>query len=329
MAHLTAQVFKLGREKRLGTVAERLVRLMVDFDHQPVGADRGGSPGQGNHLVAAAGRMAGIDDDGQMALLLDIGDGREVQRVATVVDKGANPALTEDDLDVAAFHDILRRHQPFVDGGGHAAFQHDRPVGAAGAPQQAEILHVARADLDHVGVFLNNIECFEIHHFGDHGQAGFVSHLGQDLQPLHTQPLEGIGRSARLESTAAEHLRAGVLDFRGNGQCLRFAFDGTGPGDQCLVAITDGEVADGNDGVFRLRFTADQLVGPGYRDDFLHPGQADETGGIHGALVTQHAYRNPVSTGDRPGFVTAFLDGLGYDFDLLRCRVFFHHDKHN
>ena len=76
LADLLTEGFELRRQKRLGTITQGLVRLVMDFNHQAMGSDRRRCPRQGNHLVTPPGRMAGIDDDGQMTFLLDIGHGR-------------------------------------------------------------------------------------------------------------------------------------------------------------------------------------------------------------------------------------------------------------
>src|SRR6266446_6864013 len=52
-------------------------------------------------------------------------------------------------------HDVFGGHEKFVERGGHAALEEDGFFGAAGALEQGEILHVAGADLNDVGVFLD------------------------------------------------------------------------------------------------------------------------------------------------------------------------------
>ena len=59
--------------------------------------------------------------------------------------------------------------------------------------QQAEILHVAGADLDDIRIGLHHIKRLIIHDLGDHRHSGGFPHLRQNLQPLFPEPLEGIG----------------------------------------------------------------------------------------------------------------------------------------
>ena len=123
---LSAEFGKLIRIERLGTVTERFIRLMMHLDHQSVRAHRHRRPAEGDHLVPAPGGMTGIDDDGEMAFPLDIRHGRQIQCVAAVMNKGAHASLSENYLCIPALHNVLRRHEPFVDGRRHTPFEHYR-----------------------------------------------------------------------------------------------------------------------------------------------------------------------------------------------------------
>ena len=83
---------------------------------------------------------------------------------------------------------------------------------AARALEQRKILHVARADLDYVCVFFDEVERFVVNRFGDDAQAEFFANFGQDLQAGLAQPLKAYGRSARLVGAAAKKARARGLD---------------------------------------------------------------------------------------------------------------------
>ncbi len=155
----------------LRAVGERLLGLVVHFDQDAVGADGDGGAGHGQHLVALAGAVARVDEDGQVAEPLHGGNDAEVERVAGVVGKGAHAALAEDDLVVALAHDVFGGHEELVERGAHAALQQHGHAQAAGVLEQREVLHVARADLDHVGPFGNQIERFVVDGFGDDAQT--------------------------------------------------------------------------------------------------------------------------------------------------------------
>ena len=94
----------------------------MDLDHETVGSHRQGRLGQGLHVSPDAGGVAGVYDDGQMALGPDHGNGADVQGVAGAGLKGADAPLTQDDVRVAFRYNVLGRVEPLVDGGGQASF---------------------------------------------------------------------------------------------------------------------------------------------------------------------------------------------------------------
>ena len=196
----------------LHAVGEGVVGVVVDFDEQAIGADGDGGAGERKNFVALAGAVAGIDEDRQVAALFDGGNDGEVERVAREVGEGADAALAEDDVVVAFGHDVFGGHEQFFERGGHAAFEQHRLLGAAGALEQREVLHVARADLDDVGVFLDEVERFVVDGFGDDAEA--VSRRGlwrENFQAGFAQALEAVGRSARLVGAAAEEAQRRLL----------------------------------------------------------------------------------------------------------------------
>ena len=58
---------ELGGVDGLGAVGEGVLGLVMDFDDDAVGAAGDGGAGHGQHAVAAAGAVAGVDEDGQVA----------------------------------------------------------------------------------------------------------------------------------------------------------------------------------------------------------------------------------------------------------------------
>src|SRR5579863_132087 len=67
LADLRHQFIELVGEQRLWAVGERLIGLVMHFDHQSIGADGDGGARQRSDLVALAGSVTGIDKDRQMA----------------------------------------------------------------------------------------------------------------------------------------------------------------------------------------------------------------------------------------------------------------------
>ena len=92
----------------------------------------------------------------------------------------------------------------------HAALEHHRLAAVADGLQQREVLHVARADLEHVGVLGDELDVGDVDDLGDDRQAGLRAHVGEDLEPALAEPLERVRRGARLERAAAQQGRAGA-----------------------------------------------------------------------------------------------------------------------
>src|SRR5262245_23768487 len=87
-AHQRSHATNLVRELRelrgrqlLRAVAQRLLRPRMHLDDDPVRADGCGRAREREHQLAPAGRMRGIDDHGQVGLLLEDGHRAEVERV--------------------------------------------------------------------------------------------------------------------------------------------------------------------------------------------------------------------------------------------------------
>ena len=96
-------------------------------------------------------------------------------------EKVRTPRSQSIDLIVSFGQDVFGGHEEFVERGGHAALEEDGLFGAAGAFEQGEILHVAGADLDDVGVLLDEVERFVVDGFGDDAEAVFFANLGENF----------------------------------------------------------------------------------------------------------------------------------------------------
>ena len=159
----------------LRAIGERFFRLVVHLNEDAIGANSNCSAGHGQHLVSLAGAVAGVDKDGQMAELLNGGNDAEVEGVAGVIGEGAHAAFAEDDLVVALAHDVFGGHQELVECG--ADMPRLSSTGFRSAPgvlEQGKILHVARADLDHVGPFRDEVQSFVVDGFGDDAESEAV-----------------------------------------------------------------------------------------------------------------------------------------------------------
>lgn len=74
------------------------------------------------------------------------------------------------------------------------------------------MLHVPAADLDDIGIFLDQRQVLNPQGFGDNEQVEFVRHLPQDLQAFFAQSLKRMGRGAGLERASAHDVQAGLMD---------------------------------------------------------------------------------------------------------------------
>src|SRR5215472_3381176 len=140
---------------------------MMDFDEQAICADGNGSAGKRQNLVALSGAVAGIDEDRQVATLLNRRNDREVERIAGKIGECANAALAKHHIVVALREDVFRGHQELIKRGGHTALEKNWLLCASGPLEEREILHIARANLDDVGVFLDKIERLVVDGFRD------------------------------------------------------------------------------------------------------------------------------------------------------------------
>ncbi len=114
------------------------------------------------------------------------------------------PAFAEHEIGIVVGQDVFARQQPFLDSHGQAALEQDGLAGFGGGDEELEILGIARADLDDVGVFGHQFGVAFGKQFGDDGQPGFAAGFGQQFQPLFAQALEFIGGGAGFESAAAQ-----------------------------------------------------------------------------------------------------------------------------
>ena len=181
LSHFVGECGEFAGDDGLHAVGERFFGFVVDFDEEAVAADGYRGEREGKYFVALAGAVRWIDHDRQMAAAFYGGDDGEIQSVAREVGEGADAAFAESDLIVSFGQDVFGGHEKFVERGGHAAFEENGLFGAAGAFEQGEILHVAGADLDDVGVLLDEIERFVVDGFGDDAEAVFLADLRENL----------------------------------------------------------------------------------------------------------------------------------------------------
>jgi hypothetical protein len=173
-------------------------------------------------------------------------------------------ALAEEHVRVAVGEDVLGREQPFLDAHVHAALEQDGLAAAGGLGDEGEILRVARADLEDVGVLRDQFHVALGEHFGDDAEVVFLARHLEELEPFLGQALEFVGRGAGLEGAAAQERGALRLDRLGGGHELFLALDRAGAGHEAdRLAAADFLAVDLDDGILflaLLHLAADELV---------------------------------------------------------------------
>src|SRR5258708_15470966 len=110
------------------------------------------------HERALARPLAGIDDDGQMGELFHQWHSVDVHGVARHALERANAALAQDDVRIALSEDVFRGKQPLLNGGSQAALEQHRLARTADLIEQVVVLHVARANLEHIRILADQAD---------------------------------------------------------------------------------------------------------------------------------------------------------------------------
>src|SRR5580692_74676 len=302
----------------------------MDFDNQPIRTDGHGCPRKRSNFIPLAGALARIDNNRQVAKPLHRRNHTQIERVAGVVGESAYPALAQNHVVVAFAHHILGRHQKFFQRRRHATLHHDRPLRSARTPEQRVVLHIARANLNDVGVLLHQVERFMVNGLGNCPQAKILTHVSHDLQAFFAQTLKRIRRCAWLVSSAAKELRPRTLDALSHSKRLLPALNGARPGDNRESRATNRGIAarETNDGVLFPEVAADQLVRLGNADHFLHARHLFQRAGLDLTLISSDADRSPLRPRDGVSAVAERFDLLADGPHLRFARVRLHHHQH-
>src|SRR6266446_1133659 len=275
-----------------------------------------------------------------MRKFFDYGDGGDIERVARVGFEGADAALAEDDVVVAAGKNVFGAQQQFFHGGGHAALEQHGLADFAKGAEEVVVLHVARADLKDVHVAEHHLDLGRVHDFADGEEIEFLRGLAHEFEAFFTHALEGVGRSARLESTGTQDFGSGFGDGFGDGEDLLAGLDGArAGGDDNFVATDFYAAAEIDDGAFGLELAAGELEGLGDAHDFAHAVEQLEI-----AMIEIAVHANGAEDGVRFAGGAMHIEAAGdeavddvldlgvggallhYD-DHVRCLVPFHRSK--
>ena len=273
--------------------------------------------------------MARVDDDRQVRDLLDGSDGAQIERIARIRLVSAYAALAEYDVVVTAGHDVLRRVEPLADGRGKAALQEYRRMHLADFFEQLEVLHVARTDLDHVGILRDQFDVVDVHDLRHDLEPRLVRRLAQHLQPLFRQSLEIIGRSARLEGTAAQELGAVLLHALGRFHELLHALDSARSRHDRQVPRADLHASDVDDGVFGLELAAYKFVLLRDAHRLFHPVERIHLQSCNDLFVTDHADDRAFIAFRKMVLETGSRDFLLHFLKVFLCRRRTHYNDHD
>ncbi len=128
----------------------------MHLDNKPVCTCRQCCSGHRWNEIPSARRVGGVGNDRQMSELPGQRHAGEIESVPKVWIEGADTTFAEHHLVVAACQQIFGCEQPFLPCRCRAAFQQDGLPKLTEAAKQREVLHIARAYLDHVDMFRND-----------------------------------------------------------------------------------------------------------------------------------------------------------------------------
>ena len=158
--------------------------------------------------------MRHVDAHRVQRLLVDNRHRRDIQREARGRLEGADTALAEHHVVVAAIGDVVGGGEPLGNGAGETAFvqHHLMRIGGhlADLLQQAEVLEVAGAHLQAVHIIAHELAMGRVHHLGKRLQVVLIAGGLHDLQGLFAETLERMRVSARLKRAAANPVQAQI-----------------------------------------------------------------------------------------------------------------------
>ena len=130
--------------------------------------------------------------------------------------------------------------------------------------QQFEVLHITRADLDHIDL-VKVFQLGKVHDFRHDRQSGGLLCLNQQADALRAESLEGIRRGARFESAAAQHTGARFCHGIRHIADLLLCLNRAGARNAQEIAAADFGIAHFNHGIIRMEFAVCIFIG------FLNP----------------------------------------------------------
>ena len=255
---------------------------------KPVCPGSYGSLGNGGYVCEMSRSVAGVHDYGEMAEALDNCDGADIHREADTIFEGPYAAFTQYHLLIAFGQKVVCCCQPFHDSGGKAPLQQDGVSHLGQLFQKREVLHVASAHLQYIGMFGYDLYILDIEDLGYYRDAEVRFDLSQHLQSLLLQALEAEGRGAGLEGATPDYRSAEFLDRLGGLHELLLALHraGTGHDYNPFPAYLDPIYI--HYAALRVKLSRGKLIRLHYPGDTLHTWQnGEDVGGCLACVAAQ------------------------------------------
>jgi hypothetical protein len=232
---------KLCEVELLFAVGKCDLWVRMDFDVNAIGTDRESSFGERRQDVAPTSGVRNIDNHGQVGLEFGDGDGGNIQRVAGPFLEGSNAALAEDQAFFATGEDVLGGEHPFFHRLRESALEKHWPSGSSDLFEEREILGVAGANLQNVGVLGDQTNISGVHDLGDEQHFVFLGGSSTEFQALFAHALKSVRAGARFVRASTQDFDAFAGQKRGGAFELLPAFDAARSGDQGFAAVSEDD----------------------------------------------------------------------------------------
>ena len=228
-----------------------------------------------------------------MGQLFDGRNGGQIQGVSVLGLKGSDAALAQHHIPVASGHDVLGGQEELLDRRGEPALEQHRLIVGADFLEELEVLHVARADLDDVRFFQEELDVPRVQDLAHHRESCLLLGLQEIIQPLTTHSLEGIGRRAGLVRASPQNGAAPGFHFMGDPHRELQLLDRAGSCHNHELFPTHLDAAHVDHGVVLLELPAHEFPRRQDGGDALHPREGDQRLVLEDPIVTDDADDRP------------------------------------
>ena len=200
---------------------------------------------------------------------------------------------------------------------------------ATDGAEQRVVLHVARADLDAVGVLRHEMRPGFVHRLGDDGEPGLARARASNSRPRSPRPWNEYGEVRGLNAPPRSAVAPAARTARAAVTICSSLSTEQGPAMITTSSPADRHAGrDGDEGVFGPPLPRDLLVRLRDVDDLRDAGQGLDARRIDPAIVADEADRRALRPGHRTRLVAHLLDGADDPVDLLLGGAVPHDDEH-